>query len=164
MSSAGRKKDNLEIFNVSEAAAFTVSKTYHGLEQDGVRIYVDQSIGKVTTIKVFTSGSNSTTERLVEEFTVKGFSTEILRAPTMSSVRIEVSSDFASLLSLVTKPSSTAALVDTDAKQTESDERENNLEVRHDELLCVFDKILTELKKNNTYFAIMLDHEIQDIK
>lgn len=160
MSSAGRKKDNLEVFSISESTAFIISKTYNGLEQDGVRIYVDQSVGKVTTIKVFTSGTNSTTERLVEEFTISGFSTAILRVPAMSSIRVEVSSSFATTISLVPKPSSTESLVDKEAKQTESDLRENNLEVRHDELICILKDILIELNNNNTYFSLMLDHKI----
>lgn len=156
MSSAGRKKDNLEPFSISESAEFSVSKTYNGLEQDGVRIFVDQTVGNVTTINVYTTGNTSTRDQLVDTFTISGVTTRILLVEAMSSIRIEVTSDFASTLSLVVKPSSSEALIDQVAKQLEIDTFENNENIRHDEIKCMLEDILEEIKKTNTYIAMTL--------
>ncbi len=160
MSSAGRKKDNLEPFQVAETGAFTTSKTYNGLEQDGVRLFVDQTVGEVTTIKVYTASTNTGAEVFVKEFTIQGRSAAIFRADCLSTVRVEVSSLVTTTLSLVPKPSSAEAIIDKDAKQTEIDTLEKSAKTRHDDLICVLDKVVTELEKTNTYYALIMDHRL----
>ena len=160
MSSGGRKKDNLKVLNVEESGEFRISETYHGLEQDGLRIFVDQTVGKVSSIKVYTSGNRGTNEQLVGEFTINGLSTEIFNAKIMSTVRVEVSSASPSTMTLVLKPSAVEAAVDTLAVQEDSDLKESALTIRHEELLCVLGKILTELEHNNVYFSTITNHKL----
>lgn len=161
MSGAGRPSDNLTPFTVSGTPSTGESKTYNGIEKSGVRLHINQTVGVDTTLNVYTAGNSAAPELRLESLRLNGTVNRIIYLQCLSTLRLEVQSDAATTITVITKPTEAAGLKDLVAEDGSDDQIELNKNIRHYDMMCVLRELLKEAKLVNTYFGAMFGDGIK---
>jgi hypothetical protein len=160
MSSVGNSHAVLPALIINEPGAFERDIKYQRIENEGVKIFVEQSSSSPVTYRFYTTALDSTGEILVKAVTIDaGLTVNTIGVPCLQQLRIVVSSDSDAIITAIPKLSDMAS---TYSEETLALVREqvSTDKSAHEDTMCQLVSINKELEKLNMYFALITNTRI----
>lgn len=107
MSSSGRLYGVYPLLEIDKAAAFTETKIFRDVENDGVVVHIDQTVGGSTSIQFLTSGHNKMNFTPVKSVTVSGTESITFTVPVHDNLKIVVIGNEATAIKIAVKKTGT---------------------------------------------------------